>query len=148
METCEFCKKTWTPQNWMDMGYRCSKCGRTFCNDCAINNVTSIGGVASISKSCPICDRGLEPPKQNNDAGGCYIATAAYGSYSHPTVMVFRQYRDLVLYRHLPGRVFINIYYRTSPFLSKYVKKRMVLQNWSRTILDKIAANISRNLGR
>jgi hypothetical protein len=53
--------------------------------------------------------------KQNNS--GCYVATMAYGSYDHPQVLVLRQFRDDVLSQSWYGRLFIKIYYKTSPYL-------------------------------
>ena len=52
-------------------------------------------------------------------AGGCYIATAVYGSYDCPEVWVLRRYRDFVLAKSGPGCVFIRFYYALSPVLVK-----------------------------
>lgn len=51
--------------------------------------------------------------------GGCYIATAVYGSYDCPQVWVLRRYRDTVLAANILGRIFIRIYYWISPYLVK-----------------------------
>ncbi len=47
--------------------------------------------------------------------GGCFIATAAYGSYQAPLVQVLRDFRDQVLLTNTPGQAFVSWYYRTSP---------------------------------
>ena len=52
--------------------------------------------------------------------GGCYIATAVYGSYDCPQVWALRRYRDEKLARHFYGRIFIHVYYAVSPVLVKY----------------------------
>lgn len=52
------------------------------------------------------------PPKQS---GGCYVATAVYGSYDCPEVWVLRRYRDRVLSTSRFGRAFIRAYYLVSP---------------------------------
>lgn len=51
---------------------------------------------------------------------GCYIATCVYGSYDSPQVWTLRRYRDYTLSNTLFGRVFIRIYYVTSPTLVKW----------------------------
>lgn len=51
---------------------------------------------------------------------GCYIATALYGSYDHPEVILLRRFRDNTLNRSILGRAFVKIYYRISPVLVKH----------------------------
>ena len=63
-------------------------------------------------------DDSIEEEAINNSIkGGCYVATAVYGSYNCPEVRVLRRFRDLYLKRHIWGRVFIKIYYAISPAL-------------------------------
>ena len=60
----------------------------------------------------------LELP--SSSSGGCYIATAVYGSYDCPEVWTLRRYRDYKLAKTIYGRAFIKIYYAISPILVKY----------------------------
>lgn len=53
-----------------------------------------------------------EPAKQR---GGCYVATAVYGSYDCPEVRVLRHFRDQTLVSTSLGRSFIRVYYAVSP---------------------------------
>jgi len=54
---------------------------------------------------------------------GCYIATCVYGSYDCPQVWVLRRFRDYKLSKTWYGRLFIKVYYATSPTLVKYFGK-------------------------
>ena len=54
-------------------------------------------------------------------AGGCFVATAAYGSWSHPDVVALRRFRDEVLTRHAAGRAFIRAYRIVGPKLARLV---------------------------
>jgi len=56
----------------------------------------------------------------SGSAGGCYVATCVYGSYDCPEVWTLRRFRDERLARHLPGRVFIRIYYALSPAVVRH----------------------------
>lgn len=68
--------------------------------------------------------------------GGCFIATAAYGSYLDPHVMVLRTFRDRYLSTNVPGRFFVQLYYRHSPPLADYISRhegiRMIVR-WGLT---------------
>lgn len=55
----------------------------------------------------------------SSKAGGCYIATAVYGSYDCPQVWTLRRYRDYHLAEHWYGRAFIRFYYAVSPAIVK-----------------------------
>ncbi|MBQ3004360.1 MAG: hypothetical protein IJD88_00360 [Clostridia bacterium] len=62
-------------------------------------------------------------PKTTNtqtESGGCYVATAVYGSYNCPQVWTLRRYRDEILAQTTLGRLFIKTYYAISPTLVKW----------------------------
>lgn len=54
-----------------------------------------------------------------SSSGGCYVATAVYGSYDCPQVWTLRRYRDFYLSKTWYGRVFVRSYYAISPTLVK-----------------------------
>jgi hypothetical protein len=51
---------------------------------------------------------------------GCFIATATFGS-SHPSVAIFRAYRDKILLRTVLGRMVVRAYYKLSPPVARFV---------------------------
>ena len=54
--------------------------------------------------------------------GGCYIATVCYGNpYAHE-VEGLRIFRDRFLMRRRFGRIFVKLYYATSPFIANILK--------------------------
>jgi len=56
--------------------------------------------------------------------GGCFIATATYGEYDHPRVQLLRELRDRYLLKNSFGRIFVDMYYRYSPPLARFVTNR------------------------
>lgn len=56
--------------------------------------------------------------------GGCFIATACYGSYDAPEVAILRKYRDEKLSKTFLGRSFIRAYYRYSPYIANMIKNK------------------------
>ena len=55
--------------------------------------------------------------------GGCFIATACYGSYDAPEVMVLRKFRDEKLMKTLAGQAFIEFYYFVSPGVADIIAR-------------------------
>lgn len=56
----------------------------------------------------------------DSTSNGCYVATAVYGSYDCPEVWTLRRFRDFTLDETWYGRLFIKIYYATSPTFVKH----------------------------
>lgn len=54
---------------------------------------------------------------------GCFIATAAYGSYLEGHVMILRNFRDSYLLTNSLGQAFVAFYYRTSPPIADFIAK-------------------------
>lgn len=68
----------------------------------------------------------------------CYIATAVYGSYDAPQVIVLRRFRDEVLSKSLFGKAIILTYYKMSPPVAKRLEKAGRMNRMVRRILDKV----------
>jgi len=71
-------------------------------------------------------------------AGGCYIATLAYGSYDDPQVLKLRKYRDEVLSETKLGRLFIWSYYAVSPHMVSVLKSHTRVHEKIKNLLDKL----------
>lgn len=85
------------------------------------------------------------PPKPS---GGCYIATAVYGSYDAPAVLVLRRFRDQRLLRTMLGRVIVRAYYTISPRLAHHFVSARWLNKKTRWLLDRIVAHLIKREGR
>ena len=77
-----------------------------------------------------------------HDGGGCYVATAVYGSYDCPEVWTLRRFRDEVLAQTWYGRLFIRLYYAVSPTAVKLFGGCEWFQNFFRERLDKMVSGL------
>ncbi|MCK5808768.1 hypothetical protein KAH37_07280 [bacterium] len=70
-----------------------------------------------------------------DDGKHCFIATASMGSYSHPRVLILRQFRDIILAKTAVGQAFIRGYYTYSPSIARFISSSSLLRSLVRFIL-------------
>ncbi len=93
---------------------------------------------------------GIITPAVNNSVGnggsgggGCFIATAAYGSYLDPHVKVLRYFRDNYLLTNPIGRGFTVLYYKVSPSIAYYISRHETLRLTARLALAPLVIGIA-----
>ena len=86
--------------------------------------------------------RNLSTGKPNTSGGGCYIATAVYGSYDCPQVWTLRRFRDYTLAKSCYGRIFIKCYYTISPILVMIFGNAGWFKYFWRKRLDRLVSSL------
>ncbi|HOO32763.1 MAG TPA: hypothetical protein PK466_10005 [Thermotogota bacterium] len=86
----------------------------------------------------------LKKMNKSKKKEGCYIATAVYGSYDCPEVLVLRNFRDDRLLPNPLGRLFVRLYYATSPALAKRIKPDGRIAKMTRTLLNGMVRRIKK----
>jgi len=75
------------------------------------------------------------PKPEEKKKGGCFIATAAYGSALDPHVQILRDFRDKYLITNKPGQLFVKFYYKYSPPIANFIARHKVLKPFVRILL-------------
>ena len=83
------------------------------------------------------------PQTKNENTGGCYVATAVYGSYDCPEVWTLRRFRDYTLAETWYGRAFIRTYYAISPTLVKWFGHTTWFKTLWRGKLDRMVESLN-----
>lgn len=105
----------------------------------------SFGSGGKVITSIGTDSSGGKPDEDLGDLGygaGCFIATAAYGSYLDPDIMVLREFRDKYLLTNAPGRAFVRLYYRISPPMADFIKKHEAVRLATLAILTPLVYSI------
>jgi len=106
----------------------------------AIDRLSAEKMPEDISEDSSMQKRRYKDP--NVKVSRCYIATAVYGSYDAPEVIVLRRFRDEVLSKSLFGRAFIRTYYAISPPVAKRLENAGRLNRMVRRILDTVVRRL------
>lgn len=85
------------------------------------------------------------PVSSTQKSGGCYVATAVYGSYDCPEVWTLRRFRDYTLAETWHGRAFIRTYYAISPTLVKWFGHTEWFKNIWKPTLDRMVDKLNSN---
>lgn len=109
----------------------CIDCSAIDCGDCnACGDCDGCG-------NCGDCDGcgGCDP---------CFIATAVYGDTNAPQVVRLRRFRDERLIPSPSGHRLVNIYYRFSPPVAQYLRKKPRYAALVRSFLDQLVSWLDR----
>lgn len=154
--------------------FKCQKCGcfhsfeakNEYCNSCNRTNVFEFNksGSDDYGVFCMSCGHGFttwicQSCKETNPVfgtfnilrkkgGGCFIATAVYGSALADEVFILKEFRDNWLLNFPLGRIFVRFYYLISPPIASQIAKRNFLKNITKTIflipIIKVAIKLNR----
>ena len=74
-----------------------------------------------VAEEAPPTTTPAGPAEETGNTSGCFIATAAYGSYLDSHVDTLRDFRDAYLETNPVGSSLVSLYYRTSPPIAKFI---------------------------
>lgn len=81
-------------------------------------------------------------PAGSSGGGGCFIATAAWGSPMELEVRLLRRFRDSVLFESVAGRGFVRLYYKWSPAAAKFIEGCAPLRGAVRFLLVPVVMGV------
>jgi hypothetical protein len=105
-------------------------------NSTTTNATLTIGGVSGTfsvtTQAAPASSGG------SGSGGGCFIATAAFGSPLERHVQILRDFRNRYLLNTKLGQKFVKLYYQISPPIAGTIAKNEVLRMFTRCCLTPV----------
>jgi len=80
-------------------------------------------------------DYSLTANFEEEEGGGCFIATAAYGTSTAEQLDVLREFRDGVLLESTLGSQLVDLYYQVSPPIADFISEHSVVRTLVRELL-------------
>lgn len=106
--------------------------------------VNRLGKAGANSDEISVSEKsGKDIGSLSSGSGGCFIATAAYGSYLEPEVMTLRRFRDRSLITNAPGRAFVKLYYTYSPPAADFIAEHPAARWAARAALTPVVYSVS-----
>jgi len=107
---------------------------RSSCSNCK-----SEGNVTHLCTKCSsyLCSKCAE-------ASTCFVATAAFGTDSHPDVVVLRHFRDDFLMTRHWGRRLVSMYVNLSPPIADFISRNRTFRGMARHLIVIPAARLIR----
>jgi len=96
-------------------------------------NISDISNVASATTSSSSSGDG-----GGGGGGGCFIATAVYGSSMAKEERILVEFRERYLLTNKTGRKLVELYYKVSPPIAKYIKNREWARSFVRAVLKPV----------
>jgi hypothetical protein len=100
-------------------------------NEVMLKASTAVNSPGSDAVNSP----GSDALSGGGSGGGCFIATAAYGSLLERHVRLLCQFRDRFLLTNGPGKIFVKYYYKYSPPAAHFISRHAVLRTIVRVFL-------------
>ncbi len=98
-----------------------------------------------ISYAVPTTGSGVG--EASSGSSSCFIATAAFGGYRAPEVILLQKFRDRYLLTNAPGTYFVKFYYRVSPPIADFISHYESLRSATRLALKPLIFSVQHKMG-
>jgi polyhydroxybutyrate depolymerase len=105
-------------------------------------DVSTIGSVTAATTTITITPNrdyeimaNFQLASEEEEGGGCFIATAAYGTSTAEQLDVLREFRDVVLLESTVGSQLVDLYYQLSPPIADFISENILVKTLVRELL-------------